>query len=162
MKAPKIRMRGCVGMRLDVLQPEHIAWLKKRLTITSTPYKDQEPATIKAFHIEDGYIWLPRYFDHLEYWPKIREWEWVEPPLDYELQQLMTPDPARKQPEAIEALESALRRDSGTIGVCPGADGDAGFLLAAGGEGQGEGDQGEAVPHGGLLQGHQLTRSTIG
>ena len=118
-KRPKIVMRGNVGIRLDILQPEHLEHFKKRLTLKSIPYKDNAPITVRSYYEEDGYFWVPRYFDHLTYWPEIKDWEWVAPPLDYTLAQLMKPLPERKQPEAIDALEAALRRDSGALGVLP-------------------------------------------
>lgn len=117
---PKIVMRGAVGVRLDVLGNEHLDLLKRRLTLTTVPYKDNPATVVHAYEIDDEYIWLPRYFDHLDYWPKIRHWEWVAPPLLYEFKpSRLIPDPARKQTDAIAALTAALRRDSAAIGVLP-------------------------------------------
>jgi len=112
-------MRGAMGLRLDTLQHEHIEWLKGRLTVSSKPYKNQEPIVVESFEQDEHYLWVPRYFDHLNFWPKIKAWEWAAPPLDYPLHQLMTPDPKRKQPEAIDTLEEHLRKHSGCIGVMP-------------------------------------------
>jgi hypothetical protein len=87
---PKIVMRGAVGIRTDALQAEHLKWLQRRLTVQSVPYKDQPATVVKAFTFKDGRIWFPRYFDHLEFWPKIQAWEWIEPPLNYEFEQRMS------------------------------------------------------------------------
>lgn len=119
MTEPKIVMRGAVGIRLDVLKAEHIAHLQKRCTVKTIPYKDEPARHVPAYQMDDERIWLPRYFDHLEFWPQIKKWEWTAPELDYELHQLMRPLPERKQPEAIDNLEAVLVRDSGTIGVLP-------------------------------------------
>jgi len=112
-------MRGALGLRLDVLGSDHLKWIREKLTLNSIPYKDNEPITARAYHEENGYLWVPRYFNHLDWWPKVKTWEWVAPPLSYPLQSNFTADPARKQPEAIEALEDHLRQFSGGIGVIP-------------------------------------------
>lgn len=112
-------MNGAMGIRSDLLTDEHLDHYKKRLTLQSIPFKEQKPITVCSYSEHDGYFWVPRYFDHLTFWPKIKHWNWVSPKLDYKLEQLMTPDPTRDQPQAIDALEVMLRRDSAAIGVLP-------------------------------------------
>ena len=116
---PKIVMRGAMGLRVDTLEAEHIALLKRRLTMTSVPYKGQPATRVQAYQESGGYLWVPRYYDHLTFWPKIKAWEWSAPPRNYAFTQQMQPDASRQQPQAIERLEAQLRRDSATIGVLP-------------------------------------------
>lgn len=116
---PRITMRGSVGLLLDVLTTEQIEHYKRRLTVHSIPFKDQAPTTVHGFHESEGYLWIPRYFDRMQFWPTIKHWEWTSPHLDYQFQQLMTPDPSRNQPQSIEALTNELTENSATIGVLP-------------------------------------------
>jgi superfamily II DNA or RNA helicase len=110
-----------MGLRLDCLQGEHIEFLQKRLTLKSIPFQDQTPQTVRAFHITGDYLWVPRFYDWMDFWPKIKPagWQWICPVLDYDLQSKFTPDPARQQPEAIETLVEHLKRHSSGIGVLP-------------------------------------------
>jgi len=116
---PKMVMRGALGLRRDLLSNEHVAWLRQRLTVSSIPYKGQAATKVVAINDDGTYLWVPRFFDHLEFWPKVKHWDWVAPPLKHQFKQLMQPDPARKQPEAIEQIAAHLREHSGGIGVLP-------------------------------------------
>lgn len=118
-KKPSIVMRGAVGLRKDLLDEEHLAHYKSRLTLQTIPFKDNPPVNVEAYTEDDDYLWVPRYFDKLTFWPEIKDWEWVAPHLDYKLFKLMEPCPKRRQPEAIEALVETLKRDSACIGVLP-------------------------------------------
>lgn len=114
-------MRGGMGLLLDCLEADHLSWLQKRLTLTSRPFQDKPTTTVRSFHIEDGYFWVPRFFDWMNLWSKITPagWQWVAPFLDYDLKSKFTADPTKQQPEAIEALVSHLQRHSSAIGVLP-------------------------------------------
>ena len=108
-----------MGFLKSALKEEHLEWLRSRLTVVSIPFKDQEPTKVEAFYEGNDYFWVPRYFDHMDFWPKIKAWNWVAPELDYPLESRFIPDPAREQPEALEAMEAHLRQHSGGIGVLP-------------------------------------------
>ena len=117
----KIIMRGGLGLRLDCLKDDHIAWLQDRLTLTSKGFGDREGQTVRAYHVSDNYLWAPRFFDWMDFWPKITPagWQWVCPYLDYDLKSNFTPDPERQQPEAIEKIVAHLKQHSSGIGVLP-------------------------------------------
>jgi superfamily II DNA or RNA helicase len=114
-------MRGGLGLRLDCLKGETLAWLQKRLTLTSRPYKDNPPQVVRSFRIANGYFWVPRFFDWMEFWPKIQPagWQWVCPVLDYDLESKFTPIVEKQQPEAIETLVEHLKKNSSGICVLP-------------------------------------------
>jgi len=114
-------MRGGMGLRLDSLKTDHVTWLQKRLTVESIPFGDNEPQVVTAYHVSDGYLWIPRFFDWMSFWPKIKPagWQWVCPVLDYDLQSRFKADPERRQPEAIVKIVEHLRQHSGGIGVLP-------------------------------------------
>lgn len=112
-------MHGAIGIENNILSPSQLSSLKTRLTVKSIPFKNQPSTVVEAYYEYNNYIWIPRYFDKDTYWPNIQSWNWVCPKLDYNLQQLMTPDANRKQPEAIAALSQALNTHHATIGVLP-------------------------------------------
>ena len=114
-------MRGAMGLSLDTLNSTHLDYLQKRLTLSTRPFKDEAPQVVQSFVIRDGYFWVPRYFDHLSFWPRIQPagWQWVAPFLDYTLQSKFTPDATRQQPQGMDALEAHLKKHSGCIGVLP-------------------------------------------
>ncbi len=106
---------------MDLLDEEHIAHYKSRLTVQTIPFKDNPSVNVESYHEDDGYLWIPRYFDRHTFWPKIekKNWGWVTPHLDYKLFQMMTPMEERSQPQAIAALVETLKQDSACIGVLP-------------------------------------------
>ena len=117
----KIIMRGGLGLRLDCLKSDHVAWLQERLTLTSQGYQGNAGQTVCAYHVSDGYFWVPRFFDHMNFWPKIQPagWKWSAPFLDYDMKSLFTLDPERQQPEAVAAIVEHLKQHSSGIGVLP-------------------------------------------
>lgn len=121
MAAPKIVMRGALGLHLSALQSDHVDWLKKRLTVRNRPYRNEPAQVIQSFFVRDGYFWVPRYFDWMSFWPTIQNdgWQWVAPFLDYDLQSNFTPDASRNQPQAIKAMVEHLQQHSGGIAVLP-------------------------------------------
>jgi len=115
-------MRGGVGIHLSCLTQDHLAYLQKRLTLRMRTYMDDAPPVIvQSFHIANDYFWVPRYFDWVDFWPKIKPagWQWVCPHLDYDLNSRFTFDPEQRQPEAIEKIVAHLKQYSGGIGVLP-------------------------------------------
>lgn len=122
MTEPKIVMHGDMGLSLSCLNKEQLEYLQKRLTLKTKPFRDEDPPQIvQPFRIADGRIWIPRYFDWMNFWPKIvpAGWKWTAPYLDYDLKSKFTPDPNRHQPEAIEKIVAHLKQHSGAIGILP-------------------------------------------
>ena len=122
MAQQKIVMRGAMGLHLSCLNEDHLAHLQKRLTLKTRPFKEDDPPQIvQSFKIAGGRFWVPRFFDWMDFWPKIEPagWQWVAPYLDYDLKSLFTPDPARHQPEAIEKTVAHLKKHSSGIDVLP-------------------------------------------
>ena len=117
----KIIMRGGLGLHLACLNSEHVSWIQKRLTLTSRGYQENDGQTVSAYYVSNGYIWVPRFFDWMDFWPKIQPagWQWVCPFLDYDLKSLFTLDPEKRQPEAIETMVAHLKEHSSGIGVLP-------------------------------------------
>lgn len=119
MSQPKLVMRGALGLRKSALAPDHIDWLKKTLTLESPGFKDQPPTIAEAYDECNDFLWTPRYYKHLDWWPEVDAWEWTAPPLNYTLQSNFTALPERKQPEAIAAMVSHIKQHSGGIAVLP-------------------------------------------
>jgi hypothetical protein len=118
----KIVMRGGMGISLSCLSKEQLEYLQRRLTLTMRSFKEDEPPTIvSSFHIEDERFWVPRFFDWVDFWPKITNvgWQWGAPYLDYNLKSIFVPKEADRQPEAIKAVVEHLKQYSGGIAVLP-------------------------------------------
>jgi superfamily II DNA or RNA helicase len=118
----RIVMRGGMGIHLSCLSQEQLEYLQKRLTLTMAAFKEDAPPTIvSSFHIDDSRFWVPRYFDWVDFWPKITNvgWEWSAPYLDYDLKSNFVPNAEDRQPEAISAVVEHLKQYSGGIAVLP-------------------------------------------
>lgn len=117
---PKMQMRGLLGLRRDMLSPEQIKWLQKRLTVRQRGYKKHSGKVVRAFEADDLYVYVPRYFHQTDFWPKIRHWDWIVPPLDYEFDTSgMTLDPEREQTHAFKACVRHLEEHSGCLLIFP-------------------------------------------
>ena len=122
MAKERIIMRGGMGIDMSCLTGEHLDYLQKRLTLSMNTFNEEDPPVIvQSFKIDDGRFWVPRYFDWIDFWPKITSagWQWVAPYLDYDLKSLFTPKVADRQPEAIENIVEHLKQHSGGIAVLP-------------------------------------------
>lgn len=118
----RIVMKGGMGIHLSCLSQEQLEYLQKRLTLSMRSFKEDEPPVIvQSFHIDNGRFWVPRYFDWVDFWPKITNvgWEWSAPYLDYDLKSLFVPRVEERQPEAIETVVRHLQQYAGGIAVLP-------------------------------------------
>lgn len=115
-------MRGGMGIDLAHLDKDHLDYLQKRLTLTQQSFnEDDPPVIVQPFRVAEERFWIPRYFDWVDFWPKISNagWEWVCPYLDYDLESRFVPREEDRQIEALEAIEAHLRNYSGGIAVLP-------------------------------------------
>ena len=76
----KIIMRGGMGIDVSCLTSDHLEYLQKRLTLRMRSFnEDDPPVVVKSFKLAEGRFWTPRYFDWVDFWPKITNagWQWV-------------------------------------------------------------------------------------
>lgn len=111
--------RGSIAFVKKGIDPSTISRLRRRLTLVSTPYKDQEPQTVRGFEETPTELFIPRHFATETYWPQVTKWEWTVPSIGVHLQSKMQLDPGRGQVQAVQALESHLRDRSGGILIAP-------------------------------------------
>lgn len=122
MTTQKIIMKGGMGIDLSFLTKELLEYLQKRLTLSMKTFNEGDPPIIvQSFHIAGERFWVPRFFDWVDFWPKITNvgWQWSCPFLDYDLKSLFTPKVEDRQPEAIEKVVAHLKQYSGGIAVLP-------------------------------------------
>jgi len=118
----KIIMKGGMGIDLSFLTKEFLDYLQKRLTLRMEQFQeDAPPVIVQSFHIAGERFWVPRFFDWVDFWPKISNagWQWSCPFLDYDLKSLFVPKEEDRQPEAIEKIVAHLKQYSGGIAVLP-------------------------------------------
>lgn len=122
MATQKIIMRGGMGIDMSCLTKDHLAYLQKRLTLSMRTFnEDDPPVIVKSFKVADNRFWTPRYFDWVDFWPKITNagWQWTAPFLDYGLSSKFVAREEDRQPEAIERIVEHLKQFSGGIAVLP-------------------------------------------
>jgi len=117
------RLCGYMGIRSDKLRTDVQLDLQERLSLKGKAWRDFPPTEVSAYFTKDGHFWLPRfYFDGAIKRGMVGKYpikfEWTDgAPIN--LTNLVTLDPKRGQPEAVDAMEKYIREHSGGILVAP-------------------------------------------
>ena len=117
--APKTAvMRGEVGIPVEDLTPDQISYIERKLTFKVKQWDDTPDVTVEGFSYEDGFLWVPRYFESENLHQRIGEWGWTEgEPFSFSIS--ATLDPARGQTDAVPNTVEHLLQDSGGILIAP-------------------------------------------
>jgi superfamily II DNA or RNA helicase len=115
-----VAMEGEIGIRIDTLDDDQLADLRKRLTLKTKPWSDkEEPREVPCYREENGYIWLPRHFEAARLWSRVTQWSWIDgDPYEFDFSRVK-PDPDRGQTLAIPTTVAYLQRHSGALLVAP-------------------------------------------
>lgn len=117
------RLSGYMGIRSDKLRPDVQLDLQERLSLKGKAWRDFPPTEVSAYFVKDNHFWLPRfYFDGAINRGLVGKYpikfEWTDG-AQINLPNLVTLDPKRGQPAAVDAMEKYLRANSGGILVAP-------------------------------------------
>lgn len=126
-----IVMRGDIGLPASSLDAKAVAMLKAELTCQPKGWNDAVPDPVCCLHVENGRLWLPRYFDQ-SLWKRVADWQWSEGEhQSFTVHRAL--DPERGQDRAVPAMVSYLQQHNGGVLVAPTGTGKThmGFTIAA-------------------------------
>lgn len=111
-------MRGEVGLLKSEVSDAQIEFLRERLTLTTKPWKGEDPQTVLCYREEAGYIWMPRHFAQGHLWRLVDQWDWAEGnPFVFRTQCPL--DPERGQVEAVPAMVSHIQAHKSGVLISP-------------------------------------------
>lgn len=111
-------MRGEVGLLKSDVSDAQIEFLRERLTLTTKPWKGEDPQTILCYREEDGYIWMPRHFAQGHLWRLVEQWDWTEGD-SFLFRPQVSLDPERGQVESVPAMVDHIKVNKSGVLISP-------------------------------------------